>query len=110
MTTTEIAFDSAKAEAFGRHLMSILSGSLLSSVVDIGHRTGLFAAAAQGWATSEQLAGRAGLCERYVREWLGAVTTGGIVSYDEAPPGPVAARIRHRPAGGWRHPVNGSSM
>jgi SAM-dependent methyltransferase len=84
MTTTETAFDSAKAEAFGGHLMSILSGSLLSSMVDIGHRTGLFAAAAQGWATSEQLAGRAGLCERYVREWLGAVTTGGIVSYDEA--------------------------
>jgi hypothetical protein len=80
MTTTETAFDSAKAEAFGGHLMSILSGSLLSSMVDIGHRTGLFAAAAQGWATSEQLAGRAGLCERYVREWLGAVTTGGIVS------------------------------
>ena len=84
MTTTEAAFDSAKAEAFGGRLMSILSGSLLSSMVDIGHRTGLFAAAAQGWATSEQLADRAGLSERYVREWLGAVTTGGIVSYDEA--------------------------
>ena len=84
MTTTETAFDSAKAEAFGGRLMSILSGSLLSSMVDIGHRTGLFAAAAQGWATSEQLADRAGLSERYVREWLGAVTTGGIVEYDEA--------------------------
>ena len=59
--------------------MSILTGSLLSSMVDIGHRTGLFAAAAEGPATSEQLAARAGLCERYVREWLGAVTTGGIV-------------------------------
>ena len=64
--------------------MSILSGSLLNSMVDIGHHTGLFAAAAQCWATSEQLADRAGLCERYVREWLGAVTTGGIVEYDEA--------------------------
>jgi hypothetical protein len=101
MTTTETAFDSAKAEAFGGRLMSILSGSLLNSMVDIGHRTGLFAAAAQGWATSEQLADRAGLCERYVREWLGAVTTGGIVEYDEAreafvlpgpaPPGSSAA-------------------
>src|SRR5215471_18737616 len=78
------AFDGAKAEAFGGHLMSILTGSLLSSMVDIGHRTGLFAAAAEGWATSEQLAARAGLCERYVREWLGAVTTGGILEYDEA--------------------------
>lgn len=84
MTTTEIMFDGAKAEAFGGRMMSILTGSLLSSMVDIGHRTGLFTAAAEGPATSEQLAARAGLCERYVREWLGAVTTGGIVEYDEA--------------------------
>jgi winged helix-turn-helix protein len=84
MTTTETVFDGAKAEAFGGHLMSILGGSLLSSMVDIGRRTGLFVAAAEGWATSEQLAARAGLCERYVREWLGAMTTGGIVEYDEA--------------------------
>jgi hypothetical protein len=84
MTVTETAFDSAKAEAFGGHLMSILRGSLLSSMVDIGHRTGLFVAAAEGWATSEQLAARAGLSERYVREWLGAATTGGLLEYDEA--------------------------
>jgi SAM-dependent methyltransferase len=44
-------------------------------MVDIGHRTGLFTAAAESPATSEQLAARTGLCERYVREWLGAVTT-----------------------------------
>ena len=43
-------------------------------MVDIGHRTGLVAAAAEGWATSDQLATRAGLTERYVREWLGAMT------------------------------------
>jgi len=35
------AFDGAKAEAFGGRIMSILTGSLLSSMVDIGHRTGL---------------------------------------------------------------------
>jgi SAM-dependent methyltransferase len=83
-TLDRATFDGAKAEAFGCRMMSILTGSLLSSMVDIGHRTGLFAAAAEGPATSEQLAARAGLCERYVREWLGAVTTGGIVEYDEA--------------------------
>jgi SAM-dependent methyltransferase len=82
VTATDTTFDPAKVEAFGGRLMSILSGSLLSSMVDIGHRTGLFSAAAQGWATSEQLAIRAGLQERYVREWLGAVATGGIVEYD----------------------------
>jgi SAM-dependent methyltransferase len=51
-------------------------------MIDIGHRTGLIAAAAEGPATSEALADRAGLTERYVREWLGAMVTGGIVDYD----------------------------
>ena len=53
-------------------------------MVDIGHRTGLFAAAAAGPATSSELAARAELQERYVREWLGAMVTGGIVDYDPA--------------------------
>ncbi len=83
-TATDTGFDGAKAEAFGGHIMGILSGGLLSLMVDIGHRTGLFAAAADGWATSEQLAGRTGLTERYVREWLGAMTTAGVVEYDQA--------------------------
>jgi SAM-dependent methyltransferase len=83
-TETQTAFDTAKSEAFFGRLMSIFGGGVLNSMVDIGHRTGLFAAAAEGWATSEQLAARAGLTERYVREWLGAVTTGGIVEYDAA--------------------------
>ena len=48
MTTTETAFDSAKAEAFGGRLMSILSGSLLNSMVDIGHRTGCLPAPPPG--------------------------------------------------------------
>ncbi len=97
MTTTEITatnppapantgtpFDPAKAEAFGGQMMGIVAGGLLSLMVDVGHRTGLFAAAAQGWATSEQLAASAGLNERYVREWLGAMATAGIVEYDQA--------------------------
>jgi SAM-dependent methyltransferase len=58
---------------------------MLSYMIDIGHRTGLFAAAAGGeQATSDGLADRAGLNERYVREWLGAMVTGGIVAYDPA--------------------------
>ena len=77
-------FDPAKAEAFGGRIMQILGGGLLSLMVDIGHRTGLFAAASEGWATSDQLAARAGLTERYVREWLGAMTVAGITEYDPA--------------------------
>ena len=33
-------------------------------------------------STSTQIAEAAGLNERYVREWLGAMTTGGIVDHD----------------------------
>jgi SAM-dependent methyltransferase len=32
-------------------------------------------------ATSEEIAAASGMNERYVREWLGAMTTGGIVTY-----------------------------
>ena len=33
-------------------------------------------------STSEQIAAKTGLNERYVREWLGAMVTGGIIDYD----------------------------
>ncbi len=50
-------------------------------MIDIGHKTGLFEALAQAPGTSDEIAARAGLQERYVREWLGAMATGGIVEY-----------------------------
>jgi len=107
-------FDGAKAKAFGGRMMSGLTGSLLSSMVDIGHRTGLFAAAVEGPATCEQLAAETGLCERYVREWLGAVTAGGVVEYDEATEAfflpPERAALLTTPAGVgplvWRTPCS----
>ena len=70
-------------EAAGR-VLSIYAGSMLNYMIDIGHRTGLLTAAAAAPATSQALAERAGLNERYVREWLGAMVTGGIVDYDPA--------------------------
>src|SRR5262249_8750682 len=84
MTTTDAppTFDPAKVEAFAGQLMPILAGGLLSHLIDIGHRTGLFAAAAQGPGTSEEIAERAGLHERYVREWLSAMATSHIVEFD----------------------------
>jgi SAM-dependent methyltransferase len=82
MSTTEATLDPAAVEEFAGRLMSVLTGSMLTYMIEIGHRTGLFAAAAQGPATSEQLADRAGLVERYVREWLGSMVTGGIVDYE----------------------------
>ena len=67
---------------FARKLFGLYTSGLLTLMVQIGHKTGLFEAAAKGPATSAELAERAGLDERYVREWLAAMATGGIVEYD----------------------------
>jgi ubiquinone/menaquinone biosynthesis C-methylase UbiE len=44
----------------------------------------LFDAMAAGTGTSADIAERAGLSERHVREWLGAVTSAGFADYDAA--------------------------
>lgn len=68
---------------FAAHLTATMTGSALTMLIGLGHRTGLFAAAADGPATSAGLAERAGLEERYVREWLGAMVTGGIFTHHD---------------------------
>ncbi len=76
------AVEPDRTRAFGEQLLGMLTGGTLAMLISIGHRTGLFEAAAKGPATSIELAERAGLHERYVREWLGAMVTGGIMEYD----------------------------
>ena len=71
-------------QAFADRLLSIVNNATTGLMISIGHRTGLFEAIKQGPATSKELAERAGLDERYVREWLGALATGGIVDLDPA--------------------------
>ena len=83
MSDTSV-IDPADIEQFAGRIVSIYTGSMLNYMIDIGHRTGLFTAAAAGPATSDELAARAGLTERYVREWLGAMVTGGVIDYDPA--------------------------
>ena len=68
--------------AFAGHLVRTLTGGALTMLISLGYRAGLFEAAAAGPATSAGLADRAGLQERYVREWLGAMVTGGFFNYD----------------------------
>jgi 2-polyprenyl-3-methyl-5-hydroxy-6-metoxy-1,4-benzoquinol methylase len=78
-------FDSVKAEAFAGRLLGAVNNGALCLMVSIGHRTGLFdIMSTSPPATSEEIATRAGLNERYVREWLGAMATGRIVDLDPA--------------------------
>lgn len=74
--------DAHRVEEFSGELFSHYTSGMLTLMIDLGDRTGLFAAASEGPSTSEELAARAGLHERYVREWLAALVTGGIVDYD----------------------------
>lgn len=72
------------SDEFADQLLGFYTGSFITYMIDLGHRTGLFDAAADGPCTSKELAERAGLQERYVREWLGAVVTAGIIGYEPA--------------------------
>lgn len=74
--------DRKRVQEFARKLFGHYTSGILTMMVDIGHKTGLFEAAAKGAGTSQQIADRAGLNERYVREWLSAMATGGIMEYD----------------------------
>ncbi len=79
-------FDNTKSEAFAGKLLEIINGGCLSLMVSVGHKTGLFDTMSelQMPSTSEEIANRANLNERYVREWLGAMVVGGIVEYSTA--------------------------
>jgi SAM-dependent methyltransferase len=85
--TTETApqIDQAKAEAFAGQMVGVMNSALLGFMSSIGHQTGLFDKMAElPPSTSQQIADGTGLNERYVREWLGAMVTGGFIEYDAA--------------------------
>lgn len=70
-------------EEFTERIAATLDGASLTILLSIGHQTGLLdTMAGLAPATSAQIADAAGLNERYVREWLGGMTTGHVVEYD----------------------------
>jgi len=83
MQTKEL--NQAKAEAFGNRMLDVLNNGAIALMLSIGHRTGLFDTLYHlEPSTSEEIAEKAGLNERYVREWLGAMVVGEIVEFDAA--------------------------
>jgi SAM-dependent methyltransferase len=75
--------DRARAEAFAGRAFGIVNDAWLTLSLSVGHRLGIYDAMAElGPATTDDLAGRAGVQERYVREWLAAQLAGGIVEHD----------------------------
>ena len=77
--------DEAAAELFADKIGEMLNGGAVALMLSIGHRTGLFdVMSGMTPSTSQEIAKAAGLNERYVREWLAVMVTGGIVVYDGA--------------------------
>jgi 2-polyprenyl-3-methyl-5-hydroxy-6-metoxy-1,4-benzoquinol methylase len=77
--------DTIPTGAFAEQAFGMVNGGFLSLMLSVGHRTALFdTLATLPPSTSDQIAAAAGLHERYVREWLGAMVCGRIIEYDAA--------------------------
>ena len=69
-------------EAFGERFATMVNNAAVVTMTSLGHRLGLFdTLASLPPATSQQIADACDLNERYVREWLSVMVTGGIVDY-----------------------------
>jgi len=72
-----------KANAFAQRMIQVLNDAGIAMMTSIGHRTGLFEVMSNlAPSPASAIAATARLNERYVKEWLGAMVTGGIVDYD----------------------------
>jgi SAM-dependent methyltransferase len=81
MSTIDI--DEAKLEAFMGQAVTDMGAVISAPLFVIGEKLGLYKAmAGAGPLTSQEVADRAGVAERSVREWLRNQAAGGYVSYD----------------------------
>ena len=70
-------------ENFEGYMMDVMNKAALALMLSVGHRTKLFDSMNDStWMTSQQIADKSNLNERYVREWLGAMVTGNIVEFN----------------------------
>jgi len=74
--------DPEKLKEFSKLVFGAFGGAMTSAMIYLGDRLGLFRALAEGGAaTSQELARRAGLDERWVREWLHQQGSAGVLEY-----------------------------
>lgn len=79
------ALDEDRLHAFVGKMLGDLGGAYSVPTVRIGLRLGLFDALHEGGpATADELAARAGLTPRYIREWALAQAANGFIEYDGA--------------------------
>ena len=91
-------FDEARAEQFSSRMLGMLNDGFTALMVSVGNQTELFETlSGLPPSTGAEIARAAGLQERYVREWLGAMVTARIVDYDPAS-GHYALPVEHAAA------------
>ena len=79
----EHAIDEQRLQDLVGQMVNDMGVAAAGPLVLIGEKLGIYRALARGGAqTSEALAARAGLAERYVREWCSAQAGFGYISYD----------------------------
>lgn len=83
--TATIALDIEKAQHLGMKLLGDSTSAMMGLLTVVGDRLGLFdTLAAAGPLTVDGLAQRAGITERYAREWLSAMACHGNITFDNA--------------------------
>ena len=82
--STQPVLDMDKAGAFAFKVLGDVTAGQMGTLITIADRLGLWQHLADGGpATSEAFAARAGIAERYAREWLAAMACHGYVTYDD---------------------------
>ena len=72
-------------ETFSARVLDLLNAGATTLLLSLGHRSRLFDVLSRsGAATSVELAERAGLNERYVREWLAGMTVARVIEFEPA--------------------------
>jgi SAM-dependent methyltransferase len=77
-----MAVDKKKLDEFMGKAVGDLGAAFHAALVVIGDKLGLYKELAKKPGTSDDVAKRTGLNERYVREWLSNQAAGGYVQYD----------------------------
>ena len=81
-TTSEKTIDLERTKKTAEHVFEVLGGALVSAMIYLGDRMGLYQALdGAGAVTSEELAQKTGLHERWIREWLYGQAAANLIDY-----------------------------
>ena len=82
MASTSEKVDIEKTKKTAEHVFDVLGGALVSGMIYLGDRMGLYQALnGAGAVTSEELARKTGLHERWIREWLYGQAAASLIDY-----------------------------